>query len=133
MNVFLNTPSGRISAPYIPGQYIDSLVSSHACYYNGSLIMGPLSEQHNNAIIQAVSSILGGMQVFIREINGKTLTIDVEEETTVDKLKELILAKEPGSKDFNLFFAGKMLAGDTTLKANEISSEAVVMMILNTK
>ena len=46
--------------------------------------------------LHLVLSLLGGMQIFVKTLTGKTITLDVESGSTVEQIKTKIQDKEGG-------------------------------------
>ena len=58
-------------------------------YFHGTIITS-FADLYDSSLVHIVSRLLGGMEIFIRAIMGIAVTIDVEAEFTVAKLKDLI-------------------------------------------
>ena len=109
-------------------------INTNQLAYSHGTIITSFADLHDGSLVHIAPRLLGGMEIFIRSITGKAITIDVEADFTVTQLKSLIKEKDSTIADnFDLFFAGKILEDAKTLKDYEISSESVVMMVVKTK
>lgn len=66
------------------------------------------------------------MQIFVKTLTGKTITLDVEPGDTVETIKTKILEISPGQQ--RLFFAGRQLEDGRTLRDYNIQSESEIFL-----
>lgn len=74
------------------------------------------------------------MQIFVKTLTGRTMSLDVEENTSVNEVKRMIESAEGVPHgDQRLIFEGKQLEDKQTLGDYNIQKESTLHLVLRLK
>jgi ubiquitin C len=81
--------------------------------------------------MNSILSLRGGMQLFVKTLTGKTVSIEVEEGESIEDVKAKIAEKEgiPAEQQ-RLIFGGQQLQDQKTLQDYDVGDDSTLHLVL---
>jgi hypothetical protein len=91
----------------------------------------PVDDLKNVPFDEKIFRFRGGMQVFVKTLTGKTITVDCEPDESVESLKAKIQEKEGVAPDQQrIIFGGKQLDSLKSLSDYDIDDDSTLHLVL---
>ncbi len=107
-------------------------VSSGKYFFGHNAIYRTASQHESRtAITKKLLDMRGGMQVFVKTLSGKTISVECEPDESIESLKNKILEKEGVPPDQQrIIFGGKQLDAQKNLSDYDIDDDDTLHLVL---